>query len=205
MRHNPKRAHLVLGLATSIVSALMLAACSDETNDQEPRCNDEPSYAGEASDEAWYVMVDAYELAKTGHSDASTPVVPAENEALSGPNPVVFSWSSPLALGCPVDCFREGHRLWPLMSAARPAIFAPPAHAHLPPVTGDIHYVEVFVPGRECPIRHLTTLEDWRPLPSEWGEMRGKGQLELVITSAYLEKNRIAEGPYRSTRTFQIQ
>lgn len=200
MRPEPRRDRL--GLA--IPMAMVLLACGDEAS-PEPRCNAEPSYAGEASDEAWYVMVDAYELAAAGHSDASTPLVPADGEALSGPNPVVFSWTSPLALGCPIDCFREGHPLWPLRTAERAVSFAPPARAHLPPVTGDIHYVEVFVPGRECPIRHLTTLEEWRPLPSEWGEMRGRGLLELVITSAYLEKNRIAEGPYRSTRRFQIQ
>lgn len=203
MRPEPERDRRLV-LTSALALALLLPACGDEAS-PEPRCNAEPSYAGEASDEAWYVMVDAYELAVTGHSDASVPVVPAESEALSGPNPVVFSWTSPLALGCPFDCFPEGHRLWPLMAEARPALFLPPAHAHLPPVTGDIHYVEVFVPGRECPIRHLTTLEDWRPLPSEWAEMRGKGLLELVITSAYLEKNRIAEGPYRSTRAFRIE
>lgn len=190
------------GLALLCVAAL--AGCGDEAP-AEPRCDEEPSYGGEASDEAWYVMVDAYRLAERAHPDASSFTVPANGEVLTGSTPVAFTWSSPLALSCPLDCFREGHTLWPLTVADLPPRFAPPALAHLPPVTGDIHYVEVFVPGRECPIRTITTLEDWRPRVAEWEEMRGKGPLELVITSAYLEKNRIAEGPYRTTSTFQIQ
>ncbi len=185
--------------------ALLLVACHSHAPGIDDNCG-EPSYGGEASDEAWYALVDAYDLAEAG-ADASTFTVPAEGETLTGEAPVALTWSSPLALSCPIDCNPDGFAL-PLSLEATGPVFAPfaaSARAHLPPVTGAIHYLEIFVPGRECPIRAITTDEEWRPTVAEWAELRGKGALRLVITSAYLEKNRIAEGPYRATRTFQVQ
>jgi hypothetical protein len=35
--------------------------------------------------------------------------------------------------------------------------------------------------------------------------MKGQGELTLVVTSVYLEKNRITEGPYRVISTFEVR
>lgn len=185
-----------------LLPLLLFVAC-EASDPVEPADCGEPSYGGEASDEAWYAMIDGYRLATTG-GDANTFAVPTEGEILTGETPPALTWSSPLGLSCPLFCNPGGFML-PLSTEDRGLVFAPAARAHLPPVTGAIHYLEVFVPGRECPITTITTLEDWRPTLAEWAELRNKGQLRLVSTSAYLEKNRIAEGPYRSIRTFQVQ
>lgn len=183
--------------------AVTIAACDEHGHTVTDPCG-EPTYEGEASDEAWYAMVDAYDLAASDHPDRSVFTVPTAGEVLTGETPVALTWTSPLALGCPVDCFRDGYAM-PYRLPEEVAVLAARARAHLPPVTGEIHYLEVEVPGRECPIRAITTLEQWRPKVAEWAELKGKGPLGLTLTSAYLEKNRVSEGPFRTRQTFEVQ
>jgi hypothetical protein len=83
----------------------------------------------------------------------------------------------------------------------------PTAEAHLPPYTGDIYLVQVTVPGRECPVQVLTSELSWQIDEASWAIMAGAGgqALSVQITSAYLQENRLKEGPYRmaTPRTFQ--
>jgi hypothetical protein len=75
----------------------------------------------------------------------------------------------------------------------------PSAEAHLPPFTGDIYWVQVKVPGRECPVEMLTSNLEWPLDAATWDTLRGAmGQdLSIQVTSAYLVENRLREGPYR--------
>ncbi len=183
-----------------------LAGCGDHDHEAVDDPCGEPSYGGEATDEAWMSMSDGYELAISGHQDAAVVTIPSAGEVLSGETPVTFAWTSPLAmLDCPGRCGPLGGFQLPLLASGSAAWLSSPARAHLPPISGDVHYVEVVVAGRECPIRTLTTTETWRPALTEWEEMRGKGVLNLIVTSAYLEENRITEGPFRTTTTFEVR
>ncbi len=77
-------------------------------------------------------------------------------------------------------------------------LVVPRAHAHLPPVTGDIYLLEVDVPGRTCPVAALTTAElsvsfatsDWEIIAA------GGGDRTARLLSAYLVDNRVTEGPF---------
>lgn len=193
-------------LALLLAPLFVAGGCADEHRVIDDPCG-EPSYGGEATDEAWMAVVDAYELAQVDHRDAVTLAVPQPGEVFTGDEPATLSWTSPLAtMMWPWPPGAERGYLLPLRwEGGRAPSLSPPARAHLPPISGDVHYLEVFVPGRECAIRTLTTLETWRPRLEEWQAMRGKGALTLVVTSVYLEKNRITEGPYRVSSTFEVR
>jgi len=196
------------GWAVLMAVGVMAGAsgCGDHDHESVDDPCGEPSYGGEATDEAWMSMVDGYELATTGHQDAAVVTIPSAGEILTGETPPTFAWTSPLAmLDCPGRCGPLGGFRLPLVASGPVAALSKAARAHLPPISGDIHLVEVVVAGRECPIRTLTTTETWRPRLTEWEEMRGKGVLELIVTSAYLEENRITEGPFRTTTTFEVR
>jgi hypothetical protein len=67
--------------------------------------------------------------------------------------------------------------------------------------------VQVTVAGRECPVQVLTSELSWQIDEDSWAIMAGaKDQpLSIQITSAYLQDNRLKEGPYRmaTPRTFR--
>ena len=186
---------------------LLTAACG---KDEEPKCG-EPLYGGSATDEAWMTMVDARSK-PTDSSRAVTLMSPAEGETFAASAaPPRFSWTSPLRASLEQD--RPSR-----YAVARPRpsrgvlswvaeLLVPTAEAHLPPFTGDIYFVEVSLPGRECPLQVLTSELSWQVDAASWstlGEVAGQ-DLRLQVTSAYLQDNRIKEGPYRleAPRTFR--
>jgi hypothetical protein len=187
-----------------VAAGLALAGCggSDET------CG-EPLYAGAASDEAWRTMVDAEDDVSSGDPLAAVIEVPAEGQTFDAAAPPPrLSWTSSLAAGPrrhrPIRATRAGVAPSPWPRVARFLIAS--AQAHLPPITGDIHALDIRVPGRNCPIAVLTTDLFWQVDESSWAAMRDAGgTLSMTLTSAYLTENRVSEGPYRtSARTFSI-
>jgi hypothetical protein len=106
---------------------------------------------------------------------------PAEGPIMnSGDGPPLIAWSSPLA-----------------------------AKPHLPPVTGDVYFVEIAVPGRRCPVNLITTNLSWQLDATTWAELTAGGAktLSVTLTSAYLETGLITDGPFRpdAPRTFKVQ
>jgi hypothetical protein len=68
--------------------------------------------------------------------------------------------------------------------------------------------VEVSTPGGKCPVAQVLTSElSWQLDATSWAEL-GKNadkQLTVQVTSAYLQENRVTEGPYQlaTPRTFR--
>jgi hypothetical protein len=196
-------------LASFCGAALLLlgSACGKE---EEQTCG-EPLYGGSATDEAWMTMVDAQKKAADA-SKAVTVTAPAEGEVHPANTPPPrLSWTSPLRASLERD---TPGRL--ALASPRPSrgplawlgeLLVPTAEAHLPPFTGDIYLVQVTVPGRECPVQVLTSELSWQVDEDSWATMAGaKDQpLSVQIASAYLQDNRLKEGPFRmaTPRTFR--
>ena len=174
----------------------------------------QPSYAGDASDEAWRVMIDARATAIDG-GDASTITVPAEGAELSQSDDAPsLSWDAPLQTAALMPSssssppsFLIGRR------APRPGLFDalsqivfPRAHAHLPPITSDLHFLEIDVPGRACPVSGLTTGESFVFGADDWAELTAEpGERTMRMMSAFLTDNRITEGPFTAAPvTFSV-
>ncbi|MDY7229863.1 hypothetical protein [Hyalangium rubrum] len=189
-------------------SVLLLAtACG---KDEESQCG-EPLYGGSASDETWMTMTDALKK-EMDSSKAVTVTSPAEWEAFAADAPPpLFSWTSPLRASLERDTQSRYAQARPRVSRGVLAwlgeLLVPTAEAHLPPYTGDIYLVEVGVANRQCPLQVLTTELSWQVDEASWRLMgEGGGQdLSLRVTSAYMQDNRLKEGPYRmvATRTFR--
>lgn len=195
-------------LASFCGAALLLlgSACGKE---EEQTCG-EPLYGGSATDEAWMTMVDAQKKAADS-SKAVTVTAPTEGEVLSTNTPYRVSWTSPLRASLERN---SPGRL--AMASPRPSrgplawlgeLLVPTAQAHLPPYTGDIYLVQVTVPGRECPVQVLTSELSWLVDQDSWDIMADAKEqpLSIQITSAYLQDNRLKEGPFRmaTPRTFR--
>jgi hypothetical protein len=196
-------------LASVCASALLLlgSACG---KDEGPECG-EPLYGGSATDEAWMTMVDAQKKAADS-SKAVTVTAPAEGEVHPANTPPPrISWTSPLSASLERNTPGRLALASPRSSRGPLAwigeLLIPTAHAHLPPFTGDIYLVQVTVPGRECPVQVLTSELSWQIDEASWATMaEAKAQaLSVQITSAYLQDNRLKEGPYRmaTPRTFR--
>ena len=195
-------------LSTACVAALTLAtsAC-----DRTSECG-EPLYAGKASDEAWRAMVDA-KLRPADSSRAVTLLAPTEGELYpASATPPRWEWTSPLR----ASLVRPGQgalaatppRSSRSFSSWLGELLLPSAHAHLPPYTGDLYWVEVSVPGGTCPVAQVLTTElSWQLDANTWAELgKHAGEaLSVQVTSAYLQDNRVTEGPYRlaTPRTFR--
>jgi hypothetical protein len=119
--------------------------------------------------------------------------------------PPVWKWSSLSASLVPHQPQRGV-----LASLARSLgeLFLPTAHAHLPPYTGDLYWVEVSTPGGKCPVVQVLTSEvSWQLDANTWAEL-GKNagkDLTVQVTSAHLVENSVTEGPYSlaTPRTFR--
>jgi hypothetical protein len=196
-------------LASFCGAALLLlgSACDKE---EEQNCG-EPLYGGSATDEAWMTMVDAQKKAADA-SRAVTVTAPAEGEVHpANTPPPQISWTSPLRASLERDTPGRLALASPRSSRGPLAwlgeLLVPTAEAHLPPFTGDIYLVQVTVPGRECPVQVLTSELSWQVDEDSWAIMAGaKDQpLSVQITSAYLQDNRLKEGPFRmaTPRTFR--
>lgn len=197
-------------LWSACASALLLTSACGKDEPQPSACG-EPLYGGSATDEAWMTMVDALQKSADA-SKAVTLVSPSEAQTFAADaTPPRFSWTSPLASAVELNApsrYAQAHpRRAPGPLAWLGELLVPTAHAHLPPVTGDIHLVQVTVPGRECPIEVLTTDLEWQVDAASWqamGEAAGQ-DLTVQVTSAYLKDNRMTEGPFRlaTPRTFR--
>ena len=189
-------------LSMLVFSVASISACHDHVVIDDA-CG-EPAYGGKASDEAWLTIIDGYELAVPGPNAASI-VSPAADAVLMG-NPQPLTWTTPLDSAALLPASPLAPRSLVDRSVGLIAsLFTSTARAHLPPVNGDIHYVELEVPGQACPIRALTTDETWTPTEDEWELMRGRGTITLTLTSAFLSNNRITEGPFRTTSRFEVE
>ncbi|PTL83281.1 hypothetical protein [Vitiosangium sp. GDMCC 1.1324] len=198
-------------LSITCVATLALAtsACTSETTEE---CA-EPLYAGKATDEAWHAMVDV----KSKPIDSSRAVnllSPTSGEVYpADATPPAWEWTSPLR----ASLMRPQQGALALEAAPRPSrsltawlgdLFIPTAHAHLPPYTGDLYWVEVSTPGSTCPVVQVLTSElSWQLDANTWAEL-GKNagkDLTVQVMSAYLVQNRVTEGPYRldPPRTFR--
>ncbi|HYO66692.1 MAG TPA: hypothetical protein VEU33_11465 [Archangium sp.] len=197
-------------LSTACVAALALATSACETGT--PSECGEPLYAGRSTDEAWRALVDV----KQRPVDASRAVnllSPSAGEVYpADATPPTWEWTSPLR----ASLWRPGQGMLALEAAPRPsrsfgawlgALLLPTAHAHLPPYTGDLYWVEISA-GGECPVAQVLTSElSWQLDATTWAELgkhAGK-DLTVQVMSAYLVQNRVTEGPYRlaEPRTFR--
>lgn len=170
----------------------------------------EPVYGGSASDEAWYTIVDAEARVQLGHASAAQIIAPTEGQAIpaSGSAPRV-TWTSALAsrLLAPGDV-RLAEVPRRSFGEVLARLLMSRAEAHLPPVTGDVHYLQISIPGRTCEYRVFTTELDWQVDAAAWAAMKAAGgqAITIQVTSAYLVENRLREGPYRPSqrRTFRV-
>jgi len=152
-------------------------------------------FEGAASDEAWVAISEA-----TPTDDTSSWLFAPTSFARAAAAPS-FAWSR-------VAAARRQRRTPPVEPQAERPIehFArglgeflhPVAHAHLPPVSGDVYRLVFTIPGDAAPLRLLTTDPNYTPAGAAFTKLAattGPSSLELVRT--YLMDNRVMEGPFR--------
>lgn len=177
---------------------LMGLGCGDDDDGACP----EPVYGGDASDEAWRTMVDGDDLAETGGPNAPVVTEPAEGDDVSASSAsLTITWASAIARLDPSapGGSSPGPSVPGWLEEVR-GLFEGTAWAHLPPVTGDIYWVRIGVPGRACLVEGVTTELQWEVTGAAWealGSATGQS-ITIDVTSAYLTENRIIEGPYRA-------
>ena len=154
----------------------------------------EPQYEGRASDEAYLTMLDAETRATA--DDMKAPVLALADGAQLPSSPVpTFRWSSTLASLSPSPLPRAAPKASPWWRG----LLVSEAHAHLPPVTGVIYWFKIAVPGEQCPVELLSTRSEWTPSDAIWTRLRaGTGARSLTAQAAYLNENRITEGPFKT-------
>lgn len=163
----------------------------------------EPFYDGKGSDESWRTLKDGEARATRNDAKAVTLFVPLEGQKLAPAAPATFTWTTPLTASL---------RRLPPQSLSRFSVLSGlvygSAWAHLPPVTGPLHLLRITAPGRTCPIEVVTSKTEWIPSAEAWAQLKDTGAqtLTLDVFSAYLQENRISEGPFHRTRpiTFSV-
>lgn len=191
----------ILGSVCASALLLLTSACGKD-DPETPKCG-EPLYGGSATDEAWMTMVDAQKKPMDS-SRAVTVMSPTAGETIAASaSPPLISWTSPLRASLERPTSGRLARAVPRPTRGPLAwlgeLLVPTAEAHLPPYTGDIYLVQLTVPGRECPLEVLTSELSWQMDAASWDTVAGANgqELSLQITSAYLQENRLKEGPYR--------
>jgi hypothetical protein len=160
----------------------------------------EPYYDGSASDEAWRTMQDGEARATVDDSKAVKLFFPLEGAQLSGGGAAVtFKWSSPLTAA------RERSAPTPMHASTLSRLgelFYSSAWAHLPPVTGAIHWLQLTAPKQTCRMEVLTTRNEWIPNEAAWAQLKTftAGPVSLDVFSAYLQETRISEGEYHLSK-----
>lgn len=192
---------------SSLVALLSLTttACGDD-KEPESKCG-EPLYGGDATDEAWRALVDA-KGQPSDSTEAAQLALPAQGTTYSvNDAPPKWTWASSLASALPRPVPVSPFDTARSMLARVGEWVLPTAHAHLPPFTGDIHWVRVTVPGRECPVEMLTSNLEWQLDAATWDTLKASaGQdLSVQVVSAYLLQNRITEGPYTLAQPVTIR
>lgn len=190
---------------SAFLSAVVVVIASFGAGCTEDCTTIEPAYAGEATDEVWSALVGARSDATTG-SDAATITSPAANAVVDAATPLTVTWDSPLRVAALAP-----QRLpkFADVPARRPSTWArtlsnlllPAAHAHLAPVTSDVYFVEVDVPGRTCPVSVLTTDVSATFSAEAWASIvdGDSGARTIRLLSAFVTENRITEGPFTAS------
>ncbi|MEW5854813.1 MAG: hypothetical protein AB2A00_38915 [Myxococcota bacterium] len=163
----------------------------------------EPIYDGDAQDEVWRAFVDAKGRTTDDATEGSTFQVPTEGQTLTPATPVTFVWNTPLASALPAT----GPAVPLLRGPAGLGVFSV-AHAHGPELTGDASWLIFHIPGRDD-FTVLTTNGSWTPEADAWAALTAQSDVEITaeIYTAYFERNRITDGPYKApgVRRFRIQ
>lgn len=184
--------------AACLALALAFLGCED---DDDATCGD-PLYLGDATDEVWFTMVDGDDDAIADSPNAPVLTDPAAGGPLSASGEGLrVAWTSPIAVQwkTPHGVRQSGE------GGGWLSLFEGTAWAHLPPVTGDVYWVRLTVPGRACAIEAITTDLEWSLDAGSWDAVRSGSSVQIDLTSAYLNENRIHEGPYRAApRTVPI-
>lgn len=186
-----KRALRVVGVVVVFSSAG--AGCVDDCNAVEP------AYAGAATDEVWRVMLDARANAEES-TDVEVVVPAAGDEVKQGDDPPAFAWDSTLVAAVELPRFPDARahrrRARGLLDDVSALLF-PAALAHQPPITSDVYFLEIDVPGRTCPVAALTTLESMIFADDDWDVVTSApGERTLHLLSAFVTENRVTEGPF---------
>ena len=77
------------------------------------------------------------------------------------------------------------------------------ALAHVPPITGDVHLIELAPAGGGAPLYVFTADTSWTPGDAEWSRLVAMKEIAVTIWSAHLEKGVIldpSDGPFVSPR-----
>lgn len=189
MNVNPAR------LAALAALALTASSCGEKP----PETCAEPLYGGKATDEAWHALVDVRDR-PLDTSGAVFIASPTEGQEYAvGSEPPTWTWSLPQA-ALPRSIHTPRHPAPRSFTTWLGELLIPTAQAHLPPYTGEIYWVEVFAPGRTCPVAQVLTSElSWRPAADVWAALaqRADPSLTVQVTRAYLLLNQVTEGPYR--------
>ncbi len=187
-------ARIFTGFALACVVATAGGGCAEDCDTVEP------AYAGEANDEVWRVLVGARADA-SGGGDAATITAPEDNAVLVKGSSPAISWDSPLQVGVltPFEQrLQHAHRRRPKALFERLSdVLIPAAHAHLAPITSDVYFLELDVPGRTCPVALLTTETSATFSDDDWATIVGaSGPRTLRLLSAFVTENRLTEGPF---------
>lgn len=196
MRGTP--AYNVFVVALGMAAAWVSIGCDEGTTT--PGIDD-VIFEGAASDEAWVAISEA-----TPTDDTSGWLFAPTSFALEA-SPPSFSWTR-------VSIARPQRRTVPVEPQAERTIehFArglgeflhPVAHAHLPPVSGDVYRLVFTIPGDATPLRILTTDPSFTPAGSAFTKLAATtGPISLELVRTYLMDNRVMEGPFR-LRTITI-
>ena len=180
----------------ALVCAAVLAGCGG-------KCPP-PYYDGAGSDEAWRTMQDGEAHARADDANAVHLFFPTEAVVISATGtPPTFNWTTPLTASRETlprgDAIASRESSW--SSSVGGWIYGS-AWAHLPPITGPTHFLRITVPRQTCPLEVLTTRTEWTPNEAAWAALKTftTGTLTFDVFSAYLQENRITEGPYHFTR-----
>lgn len=195
---------VVFGLGSTITCTQTSDTSSGGGSSSGQAAAPEPIYAGDTTDEAWLEMWDQQRNATDSTTQAATLVTPAENQTLSAQNPPTFEWTSPLAMrGAPSATHRHA------MLAPRASwSWVSTAWAHGDPVTGAVHWLRFTLPGGNQ-VHVFTTELAWTPTVAQWQPFAaaGNADIRLEVTSAYMNQNRVAQGPFHNpqARLFKVQ
>jgi hypothetical protein len=191
------RSRLLFAFSLTFFAAALWPGCAHE-DDVDPSLAD-VLFEGSASDEAWLAIDEAPVTADpAGASWTFTPTTWARTGAAP-----TFTWSSSL----PGVHRRRAPRALPpgdrtddVSRFARDfrTFLVPVAHAHLPPVTGNVYRLIFTIPGAGAPLRVLTTDRSFTPGGAAFASLnRATGPISLELVHTYLLDNRVMEGPYR--------
>lgn len=178
-------------LGAIVASAVLLTQAIQCSSGDESDLPD-AIYEGRASDEAYERLLDKLPAAQVSAMSAIVITSPANGSQLPSAPPPTLAWNLPTAT---LDEPRTGPRRFrdtPSWLAFRSA------EAHLPPLTGNVFYLEIRSSSREeDTIRVLTTETSWAIDDASWRKLRErKAPVTIKAYNAYLNRNIVEEGPF---------